>query len=219
MLQLNIDKIKDLIVNNKDKIILRNDTPEINLELALLLLDEVYNQLYEQKYRLIEDIQFTVLADNYLVLKFSLDIYNDKNILIARYVEIGEARENNDLVARYAYSRAIKRLVEKILGLRIINKVLLELKEKGELVNNNQIQITEQNKIKIDNNVFNFNQINQINEKLITEKQIQLIFELAKERNKLSDLLSLIKSLFNKNDIKELTSKEASKLIELLIQT
>lgn len=217
MLQLNTDKIRELIVHNKDKIILRNDTPEINLELALMILDEVYNQLYEQKYRIIEDIQLTVLSENYLVLKFSLDIYNDKNVLIARFVEIGEAKENNDLIARYALSRAIKRIVEKLLGVRVINKVLLELKEKGELVNNSEFSTTIQNKAKTDN-IFNQTQMPQTNDKPITEKQIQLIFELAKERNKLADLLSLIRNLFNKNDIKELTSKEASKLIELLIQ-
>lgn len=216
MLKLNIDKIKDLIVNNKDKIILRNDTPEINLELALLILDEMYNQLYEQNYRIIEDIQFTALSENYLVLKFSLEIYNDKNVLVMRFVEIGEAKENNDLVARYAYSRAIKRIVEKILGIRIINKVLLELKEKGELTNFTNISI-DQDKVNNDNIPSQLQTIQNI-DKPITEKQIQLIFELAKERNKLTELLSLIKDLFNKNDIKDLTSKEASKLIEFLIQ-
>lgn len=216
MLKLNVDRIKDIIVNNTDKIILRNDTPEINLELALLILDEMYNQLYEQNYRVIEDIQFTVLSENYLVLKFSLDIYNDKNILVLRFVEIGEAKENNDLIARYAYSRAIKRIVEKILGIRVISKVLLELKEKGELTNIIENQNVEQNKIKSDN-IFNSSQNIQNIDKPITEKQIQLIFELAKEKNKLAELITLIKSLFNKHDIKELNSKEASKLIELLI--
>lgn len=216
MLKLNTDRIKDLVINNKDKIILRNDTPEINLELALLILDDMYNQLHEQNYRVVEDIQFTVLSDNYLVLKFSLDIYDDKNILVVRFVEIGEAKENNDLIARYAYSRAIKRIVEKMLGIRIINKVLLELKEKGELTNFVTIQIDQDN-VNTDN-VFSQSIITQNIDKPITEKQIQFIFELAKERNKLTELLSLIKGLFSKNDIKDLTSKEASKLIELLIQ-
>lgn len=217
MLKLDNDKIKDIILNNKDKIILRNNNiPEINLELALIILDEVYNQLHSQNYIIAEDIQTTVLSENYLVMKFILEIYNSDSKLIARYVEVGEAKENNDLIARFAYSRAIKRLTEKIIGIRLINKILLELRDRNELidVNNNINYETKNNNVNIQPQQL----VEHVISKPITEKQIQLIFEMAKERNKLNELVKIIKNTFNKTDIKELTVREASELIEFLKQ-
>lgn len=219
MLKLDNDKIKDIILNNKDKIILRNNNiPEINLELALIILDEVYNQLHSQNYIIAEDIQTTVLSENYLVMKFILEIYNSDSKLIARYVEVGEAKENNDLIARFAYSRAIKRLTEKIIGIRLINKILLELRDRNELIdaNNNVNYETKNNNVNV--NIQPQQLVEHVISKPITEKQIQLIFEMAKERNKLNELVKIIKNTFNKTDIKELTVREASELIEILKQ-
>lgn len=55
-------------------------------------------------------------------------------------------------------------------------------------------------------------------EEKVSEKQLGYLFHLAKELDYVEDMAGLIKEKYNKNNSKDLTSKEASDIINLLKQ-
>lgn len=103
--------------------------PEITKPTALLLLQFITSLIQAQGGSLKEDIQLLKADERGVILKASVSIEFGPQVFV--FCEIGEAyteeEDKDETPARRAYTRAFKRLIEKLVGEDFINRTLLNL--------------------------------------------------------------------------------------------
>lgn len=192
LLGIDRERLRKLIKENESAIAKINGTWEITRPIAIALYNEISSIILKMKASYYEDFVLLEKTDESVSGKFVLEIrFPEGNII--RIVEVGEASaeefkdsKRGASLVRIAYTRAMKRALERLVGEDFINKTIEELKggfgEKG---------ITEKQKEYIN--------------KLIVEKGV--------DREK---FVSYLKKNFGKESIEELSFKEAQSVITLL---
>ncbi|MEM4557956.1 MAG: hypothetical protein QW251_04090 [Desulfurococcaceae archaeon] len=106
----------------------QEEVPEITRPLALELLRMIYSTISLAGGSYQENVEVLHAGGESVIVKASIKITLGDKVL--EFVEIGEGNyreEDDETPARRAYTRAMKRLIEKILGEDFINRLLLSL--------------------------------------------------------------------------------------------
>lgn len=106
----------------------QEEVPEITRPLALELLRMIYSTISLSGGSYQENVEVLHAGGDSVIVKASIKITLGDKVL--EFVEIGEGNyreEDDETPARRAYTRAMKRLIEKILGEDFINRLLLSL--------------------------------------------------------------------------------------------
>lgn len=106
----------------------QEEVPEITRPLALELLRMIYSTISLAGGSYQENVEVLHAGGESVIVKASIKITLGDKVL--EFVEIGEGNyreEDDETPARRAYTRAMKRLIEKIFGEDFINRLLLSL--------------------------------------------------------------------------------------------
>jgi hypothetical protein len=194
ILKIDTTPLRNLMEQRKNLIVKINDTYEITRPLALELLKMIREQALQSGVNLTEETHITPIPPDGIAVEIRIKaklfkdqngnfIPEDKQPTIFQVSEIGEAYHSErgkkeETIVRVAYTRALKRALERLVGEDFINQVILQLFK--EDINKG---------------------------KPATEKQINLIKKLLKERGK----------KINEEKLKNLTMEQANKIISKLI--
>lgn len=125
-----VDAMRSLLTERKHLIVkIGKDTYEITRPLALELWRMCRDYASMQGFTFHEDCQVLYASPEQVIVKVILRIAREGQVIL-ELTEIGEAtaREGkNDTMARTAFTRAMKRLFEKLAGEDFINKVIKTL--------------------------------------------------------------------------------------------
>jgi hypothetical protein len=135
-------RLEQVIRDQKGNIALINGVPEITRPIALELFNQVRMQALASGLSIREKADVLYKDENSVIVEFRLSVYQAKDIegnpipaekmpLLYEISEVGEAHREEKgkefTFIRTAYTRAMKRALERLIGEDFINKVVLEL--------------------------------------------------------------------------------------------
>jgi len=194
MLPIRVEDLRKIVEENKNLVVKVGDTYEISRPLALKLWNAFVSKVVEMEGSVKEELKVEYVSPEMVIVSVSCTVVVGESEV--RYCEIGEAYRDEGkegTMARTAYTRAMKRLLERMIGEDFINEVIKHLYPEG------------------------------VKEVPASEKQKQLIISLAKEGKITKEMVDeVLKGEITLNQaLKEntLTSSQAKKLIDRALRS
>ena len=192
MLPIKVDELRKIVEENKNLVVKVGNTYEISRPLALMLWNAFVSMMTKEGGSVREELRVEYVSPEMVIVSVSCTVAVQGREV--RYCEIGEAYRSEGkegTMARTAYTRAMKRLLERMIGEDFINQVIKQLYPEG------------------------------VKEVPASEKQKQLIISLAKEGKITKELVNeVLKGEISLNQaLKEntLTASQAKKLIDVAL--
>ena len=150
----NLARLEEVIKSQKDNIALINGVPEITRPIAIELFNQVRMQALRAGLALREKADVIHKDADSVIVEFRIAVYQakdpdgnplpaDKMPLLYEIAEIGEAHRDEKgkefTFIRTAYTRAMKRALERLVGEDFINKVVLSLVKRTKPATEKQI--------------------------------------------------------------------------------
>jgi len=192
MLPIKVDELRKIVEENKNLVVKVGNTYEISRPLALMLWNAFVSMMTKEGGSVREELRVEYVSPEMVIVSVSCTVAVQGREV--RYCEIGEAYRSEGkegTMARTAYTRAMKRLLERMIGEDFINQVIKQLYPEG------------------------------VKEVPASEKQKQLIISLAKEGKITKEMVNeVLKGEISLNQaLKEntLTASQAKKLIDMVL--
>jgi hypothetical protein len=192
MLPIRVEDFWKIVEENKNLVVKVGNTYEISRPLALKLWNAFVSKVVEMEGSVKEELKVEYISPEMVIVSVSCTVVVGESEV--RYCEIGEAYRDEGkegTMARTAYTRAMKRLLERMIGEDFINQVIHKLYPEG------------------------------VKEVPASEKQKQLIISLAKEGKITKEMVNeVLKGELSLNQaLKEntLTFSQAKKLIDMAL--
>jgi len=119
-------RLRSLVESRRNLVVLINGVPEISRPLALELISAARGLVASAGGKWLEDTQALYVSPEYVVLAHKVRIELGQGVM--EVVEVGEAskeeRGGGETLARRAHTRAVKRVLEALVGEDFINQVL-----------------------------------------------------------------------------------------------
>jgi len=149
-------RLEEVIKNQKNNIAIINGVPEITRPIALELYNQIRLQAIKSGLSLKEKTEVLYKDSESVIIEFKIAVHlakdeegkpipEDKQPLLYEISEIGEAHRSEKgkefTFIRTAYTRAMKRAMERLIGEDFINKVVLSLvKREPKKITEKQIE-------------------------------------------------------------------------------
>ena len=139
----NLERLENIIRSQKNAIAVINGVPEITRPIAIGLWQEIRQQAMGFGLTLKENAEVLTANREMVIMKFSIAIYKE-DILIYELAEIGECyadeKGKTDTMARVAYTRAMKRALERLVGEDFINQIVMSIAKTERPATERQIE-------------------------------------------------------------------------------
>jgi hypothetical protein len=132
MLPVKVEELRKIIEENKDLVVKVGGTYEISRPLALKLWNAFVSKVVEMGGSVKEELKVEYVSQEMIIVSVSCTVRVEESEV--RYCEIGEAYSSEGkegTMARTAYTRAMKRLLERLIGEDFINQVVKKLYPEG----------------------------------------------------------------------------------------
>ena len=132
MLPIRVEELRQIVEENKKLVVKIGDRYEISRPLALKLWNAVVSQVVAMKGSVKEEVKVEYASPEMVIVSVACTVRVQESEV--RYCEIGEAYKQEgkeDTMARTAYTRAMKRLLERMTGEDFINQVIQKLYPEG----------------------------------------------------------------------------------------
>jgi len=132
MLPIKVDELRKIVEENKNLVVKVGNTYEISRPLALMLWNAFVSMMTKEGGSVREELRVEYVSPEMVIVSVSCTVIVGESEV--RYCEIGEAyREEGKegTMARTAYTRAMKRLLERMIGEDFINQVIQKLYPEG----------------------------------------------------------------------------------------
>lgn len=132
MLPVRIEDLRRIVEENRNLVVRVGDKYEISRPLALKLWNAVVVMLTKEGGSVREELKVEYASSEMVIVSVSCTVRVKESEV--RYCEIGEAYKHEgkeDTLARTAYTRAMKRLLERMVGEDFINQVIQKLYPEG----------------------------------------------------------------------------------------
>ena len=132
MLPIRVEDLRRIVEENKNLVVKVGNTYEISRPLALKLWNAFVSKVVEMKGSVKEELKVEYVSPEMVIVSVSCTVIVGESEV--RYCEIGEAyREEGKegTMARTAYTRAMKRLLERMIGEDFINEIVRKLYPEG----------------------------------------------------------------------------------------
>jgi len=121
-------RLKSLLENRRDLVVFIRGVPEISRPMALEMLSATRQYVVSLGGSWEEEVQALHVSSEYVVLAVKVRIrVNDSHFEVVEVGECSKEEKAGGTLARVAYTRAVKRLLESLVGEDFINKILLQL--------------------------------------------------------------------------------------------
>jgi hypothetical protein len=128
MLPIHLEDIQKLIEQNKNLIVKIGNSYEISRPLALKLWSVLIGRVVSAGGSIKEDVKMEHVSSEMVIVSVSCTIkINESEIKLCEVGEAHKSEGKEDTLARTAYTRAMKRLLEKAVGEDFINQVIKKL--------------------------------------------------------------------------------------------
>jgi hypothetical protein len=132
MLPVKLEDLRKIVEENKNLVVKVGDKYEISRPLALKLWNAVVAMMTKDGGSVREELKVEYASPEMVIVSVSCTVRVGESEV--RYCEIGEAYKHEgkeDTLARTAYTRAMKRLLERMVGEDFINQVIQKLYPEG----------------------------------------------------------------------------------------
>jgi hypothetical protein len=132
MLPIRVEELRKIVEENKDLVVRIGNRYEISRPLALKLWNAFVSRMVERGGSVKEEVRVEYASPEMVIVSVACTIAVEGREV--RYCEIGEAYRSEgkeDTMARTAYTRAMKRLLERMIGEDFINQVIKTLYPEG----------------------------------------------------------------------------------------
>jgi len=132
MLPIKAEDLRKIVEENKNLVVKVGDKYEISRPLALKLWNAVVVMLTKEGGSVREELKVEYASPEMVIVSVSCTVRVGESEV--RYCEIGEAYKHEGkegTMARTAYTRAMKRLLERMVGEDFINQVIRKLYPEG----------------------------------------------------------------------------------------
>jgi len=132
MLPIRVEELRKIIEENKDLVVKVGNTYEISRPLALMLWNAFVSMMTKEGGSVKEELKVEYVSPEMVIVSVACTVRVQESEV--RYCEIGEAYRSEgkeDTMARTAYTRAMKRLLERMIGEDFINQFVLKLYPEG----------------------------------------------------------------------------------------
>jgi hypothetical protein len=132
MLPIRVEDLRKIVEENKNLVVKVGDTYEISRPLALKLWNAFVSKVVEMEGSVKEELKVEYVSPEMVIVSVSCTVRVGESEV--RYCEIGEAYRDEGkegTMARTAYTRAMKRLLERMIGEDFINQVIRKLYPEG----------------------------------------------------------------------------------------
>ncbi len=146
MLPIKVDALRKIIEENKTLVVKVGDTYEISRPLALMLWNAFVSMMTEEGGSVKEEVRVEHVSLEMVIVSLCCTVVVQGREV--RYCEVGEAYKSEgkaNTMARTAFTRAMKRLLERMVGEDFINQVIRKLYPEGV----KEVPATENQKQKI----------------------------------------------------------------------
>jgi hypothetical protein len=132
MLPVRVEDLRKIIEENKVLVVKAGNTYEISRPLALKLWNAFVSMVMEMEGSIREELRVEYVSHEMIIVSVACTVKVGESEV--RYCEIGEAYKSEgkeETMARTAYTRAMKRLLERMIGEDFINQVVQKLYPEG----------------------------------------------------------------------------------------
>jgi hypothetical protein len=132
MLPVRVEDLRKIIEENKGLVVKVGNTYEISRPLALKLWNAFVSMVMEMEGSIREELKVEFVSPEMIIVSAACTVKVGESEV--RYCEIGEAYKSEgkeETMARTAYTRAMKRLLERMIGEDFINQVVQKLYPEG----------------------------------------------------------------------------------------
>jgi hypothetical protein len=132
MLPVRVEDLRKIIEENKGLVVKVGNTYEISRPLALKLWNAFVSMVMEMEGSIREELKVEFVSPEMIIVSVACAVKVGESEV--RYCEIGEAYKSEgkeETMARTAYTRAMKRLLERMIGEDFINQVVQKLYPEG----------------------------------------------------------------------------------------
>jgi len=132
MLPVRLEDLRRIVEENKNLVVKVGDTYEISRPLALKLWNAFVSMMTEEGGSVREEVKVEYVSPEMVIVSVCCTVAVQGREV--RYCEIGEAHRSEGkegTMARTAYTRAMKRLLERMIGEDFINQVIRKLYPEG----------------------------------------------------------------------------------------
>jgi hypothetical protein len=127
-----VENLRQIVKENRDLVVKVGNTYEISRPLALKLWNEFVSFVVRNGGSVKEELKVEYVSPEMVIVSVACTVRVKEGE--ARYCEIGEAYRSEgkeDTMARTAYTRAMKRLLERMVGEDFINQIIQQLYPEG----------------------------------------------------------------------------------------
>jgi len=132
MLPVRVEELRKIVEENKNLVVKVGNTYEISRPLALKLWNAFVAKVVEVGGSVKEELKVEYVSHEMIIVSVSCTVRVEESEV--RYCEIGEAYRSEGkegTMARTAYTRAMKRLLERMVGEDFINDIVRKLYPEG----------------------------------------------------------------------------------------
>ncbi|MCI4455041.1 MAG: hypothetical protein JHC25_08915 [Thermodesulfobacterium sp.] len=132
MLPVKVEELKRIVEENKSLVVKVGNNYEISRPLALKLWSAFVSMVMEMGGSVREELKVEYVSPEMVIVSVSCTVRVGESEV--RYCEIGEAYKSEgkeSTMARTAYTRGMKRLLERLVGEDFINQVIQKLYPEG----------------------------------------------------------------------------------------
>jgi len=132
MLPIRVEDLRKIVEENRNLVVKVGDKYEISRPLALKLWSAFVSMVMEMGGSVKEELKVEYVSPEMVIVSVSCTVAVGESEV--RYCEIGEAYRSEgktDTMARTAYTRAMKRLLERLIGEDFINQIIQKLYPEG----------------------------------------------------------------------------------------
>jgi NurA-like 5'-3' nuclease len=132
MLPIRVEDLRRIVEENRDLVVKVGNTYEISRPLALKLWSAFVSMVMEMGGSVREELKVEYVGPEMVIVSVSCTVSVGESEV--RYCEIGEAYRKEgkeETMARTAYTRAMKRLLERMIGEDFINQLIQKLYPEG----------------------------------------------------------------------------------------
>lgn len=129
--QFDLSRLANIILERRDAIAFIGNVAEITRPIAIALWQEIRNQGMNFGLTFRENAEVLSSTRDFVIAKFTISVFDADGKMVYELAEIGEAYADEpgkkDTLARTAYTRAMKRALERLVGEDFINSVILSI--------------------------------------------------------------------------------------------
>jgi len=132
MLPIRVEDLRRIVEENRNLVVKVGNTYEISRPLALKLWNAFVSMVMEMEGSVREELRVEYVSPEMIIVSVSCTVVVGESEV--KYCEIGEAYRSEGkegTIARTAYTRAMKRLLERLIGEDFINQIVRKLYPEG----------------------------------------------------------------------------------------